>query len=378
MKCSYYQNKQCLSCQWIAKSYDEQIADKQQLLADKLRSFNIKSVLPPVTSPEKAFRNKAKMAVLGTVERPILGIMTDGVPIDLCDCPLYSSTMSSTLYQVKDLIKQLQLVPYNINRKKGELKFIILTQADNQFMLRIVLRSEKERDKITKAIDHIQETLPQLSVISINIQPEHAAILEGEQEFILTSQQQLSVQLNHVPLFIQTGSFFQTNTAVASQLYATAQHWLAPLAIHSIWDLFCGVGGFGLHCITPERQLTGIEINPQAIACAKRSANLLNYEKITFQSLDATQFSLSEGQPKPELVLVNPPRRGLGSELAIYLQQMSPNYILYSSCNLHSLATDLTYFTNYTIERVQLFDMFPHTEHMEILVLLKTTKELFR
>lgn len=371
MKCSYYQNKQCLSCQWIEKSYDEQLKDKQHMLSEKLRQFDPKLILPPATGPESAFRNKAKMAVLGTVERPILGIMTDGEPIDLCDCPLYSTAMLLTLYQIRDLLKQLQLVPYNIRRKKGELKYIIVTEADDQFMLRMVLRSEKERAKITQALSEIQQTIPQLAVISINIQPEHAAILEGEQEFILTSQQQLPVKLNNIPLFIQTGSFFQTNTVVASQLYATAQQWLATLPIKAIWDLFCGVGGFGLHCVTPERQLTGIEINPQAIACAKLSASLLNYDKISFQSLDATKFALSKVEAIPELILVNPPRRGLGRDLASYLQHVSPNYILYSSCNLNSLVTDLTYFANYTVEQVQLFDMFPHTEHMEVLLLLK-------
>lgn len=371
MKCAYYQNKRCLSCPWIDKSYDQQIYDKQTRLSEKLHNFSPKSIFEPVKSATQAFRNKAKMAVLGTVERPVLGIITAGEPVDLCDCPLYSKAMQATLLQVKTLIKQLQLVPYNIRRKKGEIKFIILTEADGQFMLRLVLRSEKERYKITRAIDNIQHQLPQLSVISINIQPEHAAILEGEQEFILTDQPQLPIKLNHVPLFIQNGSFFQTNTAVASQLYATAQRWLAPLPLTVIWDLFCGVGGFGLHCITPERQLTGIEINPQAIDCAKRSANLMNYEKITFKSLDATKFALSEVESKPELILVNPPRRGLGEQLVDYLQQISPNYILYSSCNLDSLVTDLTHFKDYTCESVQLFDMFPHTEHMEVLLLLK-------
>lgn len=371
MKCDYFELKKCLSCQWIDKSYQQQISDKQTQLCDKLRPFAAKSILEPIQSTTNAFRNKAKMAVLGTVERPILGIITAGEPVDLCDCPLYSAAMQKTLSQVKALIKQLQLVPYNIRRKKGEIKFVILTEADGQFMLRLVLRSDKERVKITQAIDNIQQTLPQLAVISINIQPEHAAILEGEQEFVLTTQQQLPIKLNHVPLFIQTGSFFQTNTIVASQLYATAQQWLASLPINTIWDLFCGVGGFGLHCITPKRELVGIEINPQAIECAKRSASLMNYQQITFKSLDATKFALSALESKPELILVNPPRRGLGPQLVNYLQQISPSYILYSSCNLDSLVTDLTYFEGYSLECVQLFDMFPHTEHMEVLLLLK-------
>ncbi|RKS87758.1 23S rRNA m(5)U-747 methyltransferase [Orbus hercynius] len=374
MICSYYNSHQCRSCSWLEKPYARQIHDKQAMLSQKLNEFNPEVILDPIMSEQVAFRNKAKMAVLGTVEKPILGIMTDGNAVDLCDCPLYSPVMRSTLYQLRTLIKQLQLVPYNIRKKKGEIKFIILTEAKGQFMLRIVLRSEKEQSKITHALAEIQQNMPQLIVISINIQPEHSAVLEGPQEFILTQQQQFPITMNNIPLFIQKGSFFQTNTAVASQLYATAKQWLDSLNVNAIWDLFCGVGGFGLHCITAQRQLTGIEINQEAIACAKLSARLMDYNKISFQSLDAAKFAYSQPNSQPDLVLVNPPRRGLGQALADYLHQMSSQYILYSSCNLDSLVADLKVLTQYQIQCVQLFDMFPHTEHMEILVLLKNTQ----
>jgi len=75
-------------------------------------------------------------------------------------------------------------------------------------------------------------------------------------------------------------------------------------------------------------------------------------------------------QDIPDLVLLNPPRRGAGKDLMQYLENVKPNYVLYSSCNLTSLTEDLTFLSNYQIVKVQLFDMFPHTSHMEILVLL--------
>ena len=75
-----------------------------------------------------------------------------------------------------------------------------------------------------------------------------------------------------------------------------------------MWDLFCGVGGFGLHCATPDMQLTGIEIAPEAIACAKQSAAELGLTRLQFQALDSTQFATAQGEV-PELVLVNPPRQ---------------------------------------------------------------------
>lgn len=85
---------------------------------------------------------------------------------------------------------------------------------------------------------------------------------------------------------------------------------------------FCGVGGFGLHCATPQMQLTGIEIAPEAIACAKQSAAELGLTRLHFQALDSTQFATAQGET-PDLVLVNPPRRGIGKPLCDYLAQMA-------------------------------------------------------
>ena len=197
--------------------------------------------------------------------------------------------------------------------------------------------------------------------------------MEGETEIFLTEQQALAERFNDVPLWIRPQSFFQTNPVVASRLYATARDWVRQLPVHHMWDLFCGVGGFGLHCATPEMTLTGIEIAPEAIACAKQSAAELGLTNLHFQALDSTRFATAQGEV-PELVLVNPPRRGIGKALCDYLSQMAPEYIIYSSCNAQTMAKDIANLPGYRIERVQLFDMFPHTAHYEVLTLLTKTR----
>ena len=182
-------------------------------------------------------------------------------------------------------------------------------------------------------------------------------------------QQALAENFNGVPLWIRPRSFFQTNPQVASRLYATARDWVRALPVTHMWDLFCGVGGFGLHCATPQMKLTGIEIAPEAIACARESAQMLGLQNIQFQALDSTRFATAQGEV-PELVLVNPPRRGIGKPLCDYLSRMAPQFIIYSSCNAQSMAKDLRELPGYRISRVQLFDMFPHTAHYEVLTLL--------
>ena len=372
MQCALYDADRCRSCQWITQPVGDQLrakmADLQTLLAD----YSVREWCAPVVGPESAFRNKAKMVVSGSVEKPLLGMLhRDGTPEDLCDCPLYPASFAPVFSALKPFIARAGLTPYNVARKRGELKYVLLTESqfDGGMMLRFVLRSEAKLSQLRAALPWLQAQVPQLKVITVNIQPVHMAIMEGETEIFLTEQQALAERFNDVPLWIRPQSFFQTNPVVAERLYATARDWVRQLSVNHMWDLFCGVGGFGLHCATPQMKLTGIEIAPEAIACAKQSAQTLGLQNLHFQALDSTQFATAQ-EDVPDLVLVNPPRRGIGKPLCDYLSNMAPPFIIYSSCNAQSMAKDIGGLPGYRIERVQLFDMFPHTAHYEVLTLL--------
>ena len=372
MHCALYDAGRCRSCQWLELPVSQQLADKMADLRALLADAPVAEWCAPVCGPESGFRNKAKMVVSGSVERPLLGMLhRDGAPEDLTDCPLYPQSFAPVFAALKPFIARAGLTPYNVARRRGELKYILLTESrlDGGMMLRFVLRSESKLAQLRAALPELQALLPQLQVITANIQPVHMAIMEGEREIFLTDQQALAENFNGVPLWIRPQSFFQTNPAVASRLYATARDWVRQLPVNHMWDLFCGVGGFGLHCASPEMRLTGIEIAPEAIACAKQSAAELGLHNLHFQALDSTQFATGEGEI-PDLVLVNPPRRGIGDELCAYLSRMAPEFIIYSSCNARTMAKDIARLSGYRIERVQLFDMFPHTAHYEVLTLL--------
>lgn len=372
MQCALYDAGRCRSCQWIDQPVPQQLASKTASLHALLDGLPVAEWCMPVSGPEQGFRNKAKMVVSGSVEKPLLGMLhRDGSPEDLTDCPLYPASFYPVFAALKPFIARAGLTPYNVARKRGELKYLLLTesQLDGGLMLRFVLRSEAKLDQLRAALPALQAELPQLKVISVNIQPVHMAIMEGEQEIWLTDQRALAERFNGVPLWIRPQSFFQTNPSVAASLYATARDWVRALPVKHMWDLFCGVGGFGLHCATPEMTLTGIEIAPEAIACAKQSAEELGLHNVHFQALDSTAFATGQGAV-PELVVVNPPRRGIGKPLCDYLSAMAPQWIIYSSCNAETMAKDIRALPGYRIERVQLFDMFPHTAHYEILTLL--------
>ncbi len=372
MQCALYDAGRCRSCQWIDQPVPQQLAAKTASLHALLDGLPVAEWCTPMSGPEQGFRNKAKMVVSGSVEKPLLGMLhRDGSPEDLTDCPLYPASFYPVFAALKPFIARAGLTPYNVARKRGELKYLLLTesQLDGGLMLRFVLRSEAKLDQLRAALPALQAELPQLKVISVNIQPVHMAIMEGEQEIWLTDQRALAERFNGVPLWIRPQSFFQTNPSVAASLYATARDWVRALPVKHMWDLFCGVGGFGLHCATPEMTLTGIEIAPEAIACAKQSAEELGLHNVHFQALDSTAFATGQGAV-PDLVLVNPPRRGIGKPLCDYLSAMAPQWIIYSSCNAETMAKDIRELPGYRIERVQLFDMFPHTAHYEVLTLL--------
>ncbi|WP_439332370.1 23S rRNA (uracil(747)-C(5))-methyltransferase RlmC [Shewanella colwelliana] len=375
VNCPYFDANQCRSCHHLKVPLAEQVAIKSEALEALLAGLPVKQWLAPVGGPEYGFRNKAKMVVLGAAHQPILGLVSpSGEPVSLCDCQLYPKDMQQLLHRLELFVRQAGIPPYRVDKQKGELKFILLTrsQVRGEYMLRFVLRTTDAIVRIERELQTLLADHPQIKVVSVNLQPVHMAILEGDEEIFLSEATRLEECFNDVPLYIRPKSFFQTHPEVAAKLYQTAREWTAQLKPNAIWDLFCGVGGFGLHCASKEIALTGIEIESEAIACAKMSAKTMGLENVQFTALDSTEFaSGSDAKNKPDLIIVNPPRRGIGEALCHSLSEFAPKAILYSSCNPKTLAKDLRHISGYQISKVQLFDMFPHTDHFEVLVLLE-------
>lgn len=379
MYCDYFENGQCRSCKNIQTPITAQVDAKNTALQALLAPFQVSHWLPPIQGDEFAFRNKAKMVALGMAHAPILGISSPtGESISLCHCPLYPEEMQQLLKRLEHFIQQAGLPPYQVEKAKGELKYILLTRSEHSghYLLRFVLRSHHCVERIRNNLPKLLAEHPEIAVVSVNIQPIHMAILEGEEEIFLTETTRLEERFNDIPLYIRPKSFFQTNPKVAAQLYQSAQQWANTLMQegtigHKVWDLFCGVGGFGLHCANQNVQLTGIEIEAEAIACAQMSADALGLKQVTFKALDSTGFAQGKhANDCPDLIIVNPPRRGIGTALCHALSAFAPKAIIYSSCNPETLAQDLAQISGYQVVQAQLFDMFPHTDHYEVLVLL--------
>ena len=369
MLCHNFDAGRCRSCSLLGMPYDVQLLDKQRRVEELVSGVDW---LPPVASPQLGFRNKAKMVVHGTVEEPTLGILNPaGGGIDLRDCPLHTPGIRAALPVLAAFVTRAAIAPYDVPARSGELKYVLVTESpDGELMVRFVLRSQEPVARIRKHLPWLRAALPALVVASVNLQPEHKAILEGKRELLLTEQETLRMSVNGIDLHLRPQSFFQTNTEMAAALYRQALDWTTAADPASVWDLYCGVGGFALHLAGPGREVLGVEISTEAVASATLSAQEAGVAA-RFEAGDATSYL--RDRPAPDLVVVNPPRRGIGAGLSGWLEASGVRHVLYSSCNAQTLAADLSAMPSLRPVRGQVLDMFPNTGHYEVLVLLERT-----
>ena len=397
--CALHDAGTCRSCPHLSLPMPAQLAAKQSRVA-ALLAEHVPADLwqAPAASAPTGFRNKAKMAVAGTAAHPTLGILDGaGCGVDLRTCPLHVPAIEAALPVLADLVTELGLRPYDVPARRGELKYVLVTASpDDDLMVRFVLRSRHYLERLRAAVADLRRRLPQLAVAAVNIQSVHQAVIEGPEEIVLTEEDRLLMRLRllspdgssrtgrctdgvELPLYLPTRSFFQTNTAVAEGLYATARSWAEESEPARVWDLFCGVGGFALALVAPGRRVLGVEVSAPAIDGARDAAALMGLDPdlVRFEAGDARVLDPADPDgsipgeveaERPDLLVVNPPRRGIGEQLSTRIEASGVERVLYSSCNPRTLATDLAHLPSMRVVRARLFDMFPHTDHAEVLV----------
>ncbi|MBM7824494.1 23S rRNA (uracil747-C5)-methyltransferase [Arcanobacterium pluranimalium] len=374
--CEYFAKDLCRSCARLDMPYDEQLATKFEGVRALI---DAKTWLPSLASKPESFRNKVKLVVSGTIDRPQLGI-TD---VDLRDCPLPTTGIRIATAQLAEFIRECAIQPYNPATDRGVLKYVIVTESTTgQLMVRFVARRRGVQGILFKKYERLCELVPMLAVCTLNVQPERKAIIEGEEEILISEQrslpmpivvsdpaQEMSAGVQRLHLELRPQSFFQTNTEMAEALYARAAHWAQ--GAESAWDLYCGVGGFALALAQAGvKNVVGVEVSPDAVAAGNEQAAKYFPDVVSFVAGDATAW-VREQTTTPQVVVVNPPRRGIGAELAQWLEQSEVPTVIYSSCNARSLAADLEKMPSYSVEQAQMLDMFPHTDHSETIALLK-------
>ena len=383
MRCDHFDAGTCHSCTLLPQPYERQLDGKVETVAATLSPVpgaGEIAWLTPASSPVTGFRTSAKLVVGGTRRRPTLGILgPNRRGVDLPGCPIQHPAINRATPGLKRFIRSLSLTPYDVPTKSGELKNILVTVgAGDRLMIRFVLRSRERVSDIRAALPLLRDLVPSAHVVTANIHPTHEAIVEGPDEIILTRARTLPLSVEGLELGPR--SFAQTNASVASALYEQAALWASrPFADgrlpESLWDLYCGVGGFALACARSGfPRVTGVEVSSGAISSAISAARHagLSRAAATFIADDATAWARGrDAADVPDVIVVNPPRRGIGADLAAYLNECSAPRVIYSSCNPTTLAADLARMPSLRAVEGRLFDMFPHTTHAEVALLLE-------
>jgi len=375
MKCHHFLQKHCLSCDLLSHDYLSSVANKEQTLS-RLFPLHVEKIKPSVICDRgtEGSRNKAKLAVAliqGEIE---FGFYDNHMQFKkLEDCPLHAPAINTILDAVKKELNAHKIIPYDLVFKTGELKYLLITYSEsaNELLLRFVLRSTESLSRLKKITLNLIALHPSIKVVTANIQSVHQAILEGDEEIVLTKNDCITHHFDEYSLFQGPRSFFQTHSAMALKLYRQFQNELSVLSIHSLLDLYCGVGAFSFFAAKYCSKVVGVEISDAAIFYANKAREKNNSIAVHFLAMDVEAYLSNQQTDYFDAMIVNPPRRGLNESIIAHLMKLAPAYLFYSSCNAETLHRDILQLeVQYQIKSLQIFDMFPFTRHFETLAIL--------
>ncbi len=375
MHCHHYINQHCLSCDLLSLGYAASVKHKEAVLAALFADFSAQIKPAVVVDMQQGSRNKAKLAVALVGDDIQFGFY-DSTQVfkKLEDCPLHAEVLNQLLLDLKGLLREFNIKPYQLTTQTGELKFVMMTvsESGHAILLRFVLRSVHDLPRLRKLTAVLLEKQPMVKVVTANIQSKHQAILEGDEEIVLTEHESIVHHFGEVSLLQGPRSFFQTNSAAAFSLYRAFQAELKTLTVKSLLDLYCGVGAFSFFANQCCEKIVGVEISDAAINYANQARAMNNAEHIEFIAMDAEEYLKTVTPKSFDAILVNPPRRGLNPNIIDDILRLLPQTIIYSSCNAHTLQRDILQLApHYTLTSLQLFDMFPLTSHFETLAVMR-------
>lgn len=378
LNCYYFTNNLCRSCSQLTLLENLRVEDKL-LSFRKLTTPLLTSTTEILTlrQPSTVFpsRSKAKLSVSGTLLNPIIGLLDKKFKgIELLNCPLHLPCINQLLQSLPQIIKDYQLKPYDILSRTGELKGIIVNsnRTASEMMLRFILRSKEAIPRIRKAVLEIQTAHPTLKVVSANIQSIPNQVPEGPEEHLLSEQELIWETYAELRFAFTAQCFSQVTPEIAEALYQYVQTIVKSAKPKLVVDLYCGVGGFSLFAAKYAEQVIGIELSSWSIACAKKSAEKNDILNAVFIQADSNNLRSALGKRPIDLLICNPPRRGLSLEVIDQLKELRPKEIVYSSCNLETLVRDIELLKDYELKSLAPFEMFPLTRHLEVVAHLRS------
>lgn len=370
----------CGGCQLRVMDYDAQLVLKRQLLLEALHVKGLNCAVAETLGMSDPFhyRNKAQYAVRpGQASGPQIGFYAkySHQLVEVKECQVQAPATTQVVTKVHDWMQHHEVSAYNELSEQGSVRHLMVRNGVNsdELMVVLVVAEEPTADALTQLIAELRE-IAGLASVMLNINTYKGNRVLGSETRLLWGKEAIVDSLAGLQFAISAQSFYQINPKQTQALYQEALRLAAPQADEVAFDLYCGIGTISLFLARHARKVYGIEIVPEAILDAKANAELNGLANVEFIEGSAEQVvpQLYAQGVSADLVVVDPPRKGCDETLLATLVQMQPSRLVYVSCNPKSLARDLAWLTErgFSLEQATPVDMFPHTMHVEAVVLL--------
>ena len=372
--CNTY--KRCGGCDLRHIKYEKTLEIKKnvvQSLVNKTLSNKVKINDTIGMDNPFNYRNKAQYPIgLNKDEEPIFGVFANRTHdiIRINNCKIQTKISEQIAQYIVKFIKENNIKVYDEKNNKGVFRHIVVKvgMTTKQVMCILVVNEEKIK-KEKELIQKLKEKFPQIKTIVKNINNKNTNVILGNKNIILYGNGYIDDKLGGYKFKISPMSFYQINPIQTEKLYNIAIKKAELTGNETIFDLYCGIGTIGIFASKHVKQVYGIEIIPQAIEDAKENAKINNIKNAEFIVGDV-EFAFSklfkERKIIPEVVFVDPPRKGLDNTTMQNLLKVEPQKIIYISCNPATLVRDLKIFEEkYEINDITPLDMFPWTKHVE-------------
>lgn len=395
----------CGGCRFQNVSYLEQLKFKEADIASCFKSLLTgKEAIHPIIPCETSWNYRNKMEFSFSEDSKgnrFLGLIKDsskGRVVSIEECHLVSPWFQEALEAVRQWWSSTDIKAFHPFKATGSLRTLTLREGirtqDKMAILNVsgnpdYALSKSELECFSEAIKKTFKSSDQLSLKSVFLRIQQAAAgmetnffeihlfgADHIRETLKVSMDESSRPLNF-SFHVSPTAFFQPNSFQAEKLYESALRMAGISKDDVVYDLYCGTGTLGIIAAKKAKKVIGIEISPESILDAKTNAELNGVDNIHFLT-GAVRNVLSQimqdaSYPKPDIIMVDPPRPGLDPEAMRALIEVSPKKILYVSCNPHTQADNIKELIahGYRIVSIQPIDQFPHTPHVENIVLLQ-------
>ena len=380
--CSVY--KKCGGCLLRHISYEAECRTKNGIVRDAFeRIGGLSPEFDEFLGAEKTerYRNKAQYPIGSTDGKAVCGFFAPRshriVPVE--DCALQPAVFGSIIKCILEYIDEKKIPVYDEESNTGIIRHIYLRQGahSGEIMVCLIVRKDISR-QLSSLCRRLPEKFTDIKSIVININPHKTNVILGDKCMTLWGNDTISDTMCGNTIEISPLSFYQVNTLQAEKLYAKALEYASPDGSETIADLYCGAGTIGLSMAKNAAKIVGVEVIPQAVENAKENAIRNNITNAEFHCGDAGEVfgRLRRQGCKPDIIIIDPPRKGCSSETIDVIAEAAPAKIVMISCNPATAARDAKLLSEkgYRVAKVCGVDLFPRTGHVECVVLMSREK----